>query len=115
VNGFHDYLEITQYLVVPEPEHLKPRLTQNAIAGLISHSSLDVLTTIHLDNELRIETDEVEDVVSIRMLTSKLETINLSSAQMTPKVLLGFSHASAQNALQSPLTNRLVGLASHLP
>ncbi len=94
-DNLQDRFHITQHLVIPKPEHPKPGLVQRHVPSLILRSCLNVLTAIHLNNKLRSKANEVEDVISIRMLPSKLESIDLPSSQVAPEMLLGRGKAAA--------------------
>jgi len=46
-----------------------------------------MLTTVYLDNQLALQAHEIEDVITKRVLTAKLETRNLPIAQNLPQSL----------------------------
>jgi hypothetical protein len=62
--------------------------------------SLSMLTPIYLNNHLFLQTHEIEDVITKRMLTPKLETRNLPATQNPPQSLFGISRFISQGSLQ---------------
>ena len=73
-----------QHLIIPESQHTKPgsmkKLRTNAIVcgrGL-------VLAAIDLDDQHRVQTYKVEDIVAVRMLATEFESAHLAPAQMLP-------------------------------
>ncbi|OGI37957.1 MAG: hypothetical protein A2140_09105 [Candidatus Muproteobacteria bacterium RBG_16_62_13] len=90
-------------------------MIQRIVSTLVLHRRFDVLAAINLYNELGFEAYKIEDVIAIRMLSSKLESVNLPFSQMAPDMLLRPGHAFAQNTLQSFLPYGLIGLSTHLP
>jgi len=61
--------------------------------------SLSMLTPIYLNSQLFLQTHEIEDVITKRMLTAKLETRSLSATQNPPQSLFGISHFIPQHSL----------------
>ena len=49
-----------------------------------------MLAAIQLDNDSRLETNEVADVATDLTLASELEAVQLTSAQVLPKATFGF-------------------------
>jgi hypothetical protein len=59
---------------------------------------LCVLTAIHLDNELGLDTQEIDDVRPYDLLPAKLAAFQLAVAKPAPQQLLGWSLLPAQCA-----------------
>ncbi len=115
MDSFHNCCRVTQNLMIPESEHPKPGLIQHSVPNIIFYHSLDVLAAIYLNNKFRFEAYKIEYVISVWMLSSKLESVNLPFSQMAPDMLLRSGHAFTQNTLQSFLPYGLISLSTHLP
>ena len=62
--------------------------------------SLSMLTPIYLNNQLLLQTHKIEDVITKRMLTAKLETRDLPATRNLPQSLFGISRFIPQRLLQ---------------
>lgn len=54
----------------------------------VMFSLLEVLRAIKLNNQLRFQTYEIKNVVTVGMLAAKLETAHLPAAQVPPQTAL---------------------------
>jgi hypothetical protein len=59
-----------------------------------------MLTPIYLNNQLVLQTHEINDKIAKRMLSAKLEARNLPTTQNPPQSLFGISHFVPQRSLQ---------------
>ena len=80
-------LQISQHLVVPEPQHpvsvaLEP---QCSLRIRDTNVRLIVLPAIHLDNQPPFEADEVHDVGSNRLLPPEFQPVHPFAPQMGPQ------------------------------
>ena len=112
-NRFENTLDVFEYLIVPEPQHEKSRLLQKQSTCSIGLDVFRMLTAIQLDNESPFQANEIQDVVSERVLAPELAIAKLPSAKTTPEQALGFSRRSAQPSLQSRPEDGAVGLGFH--
>src|SRR4051812_7667570 len=72
-----------------------------------------MLSAIQLNDEHRLQTYKIEDVVFEGMLPAKFQVSDLFAAQTTPEKFLCVSWILAKAALQFWLNDVLVGLAFH--
>ena len=107
-----DGIRVSQYVVIPEAQDEEAVFPQESISLQIP-GLVRVLTTIDFDNELALHADEIEDVVVVGMLPSKLAPIELTLAQDVPHPALGVRRVVAQLPLQFLVENRFVGLPTH--
>ena len=89
-----DAFDVSQNFVVPEPQHpiadtFEPR--GPPFIGL----ALAMLTTIDLDDQSRLLTNEIGNVTSNRLLPSPLR-FRLACAQLLPEPALGIGHVPTQ-------------------
>jgi len=61
-------------------------------------SLIEVLTAIQFDDEPRLEADKVADIDAEWMLPPEFESVELSTAQVTPEASLSFRQIPAQLA-----------------
>jgi hypothetical protein len=71
-----------------------------------------MLTPIYLNNELLLQTYEIKDVITERMLATKLDTRNLPTTQYPPQGLFSISRFIPQSPLQPFWKYGFVCLAS---
>jgi hypothetical protein len=112
-NRIRHRVGFVQHLIVPEPEYPKPRIPQSLIADAISRIVL-MLTTIHLDNQTHLKTNEIKHEIKEWMLAAKLEPRHLPATQALPQALFGIRHLTAKRALKPVVNDRTVGLSLHL-
>ena len=91
-NRLQHSVKIGQYLVVPEAKNVISAFLK--VSGPISAraQALAVLTAIDFDDELSIETDEVDDVAADRTLAAKAMAVDLTHPQAPPQAPLGHGH-----------------------
>jgi len=77
-------LYIPQHLVVPKTQNRKSVTMQHSISLDIFFFLLCMLTTIDLNHNLLLKTDEIYNVITDRLLSSELMTIQLFCSQMIP-------------------------------
>jgi hypothetical protein len=59
-----------------------------------------MLPPICINNQLVLQTHEIEDLITKRLLTAKLETRGLPATQNLPQSLFGIGHFIPQHLLQ---------------
>jgi hypothetical protein len=77
--------------VIPKPKYSKGLSSQSILAFAIIVGLLSVLSTIDLDHDPLLQTCKVDDVVSQRLLPTKLVTTELPQAKMAPQKTLSVS------------------------
>jgi hypothetical protein len=82
-------LGLQEHLVVPEAQNSVASLLEESAAPLVVALLLQVLAAIDLDHELLLEADEVDNVLTDRMLPAELVIEHLSPTQVFPQVALG--------------------------
>jgi len=112
---FQYAIDLTEDLVVPEPQHDKSRRFKCTRASLVALHSLRVLTAIEFDDEHAIEANEIQNEITVRMLPAKLATVELTSLQPLPKRTFAISGRVAQLPLQFRPQDLLAGLTFHRP
>src|SRR5438105_12481071 len=80
---------VLQHVLIPEPYDDKAQSFQMGAPLGISRRVLRMLPAIDLDDELRIDTDEIGNVSFDRHLPAKLPAVELSVAQMPPQAAFG--------------------------
>jgi hypothetical protein len=87
---------ITQYVVVPEPDHSQAASFERT--GPCGIGFFGVLAAVQFDDELGGTAVEVEDIGRIRMLSAESEATESCSAQMEPELAFRIRHAPTQAA-----------------
>ena len=77
-------IEIFRHVVVPETQRPKSLAREIAVARSIGGGT-EMLSAVDLDDQPRLETDEIEIVAAERHLALELETVELLSAQRLPE------------------------------
>ena len=88
VNRLQHASQIASHVVIPHANHLKTKPAQNAVTVRIIRCGVRVLSTIELNDQPRIKTDEIHDEIGQGVLPSKLRTKNLTRTKMTPQYAL---------------------------
>ena len=101
-----------QHLIVPKPKDPETCLMQSLIADAIPQAVL-MLSTIHLDNQARFQTNEIKHEIHEWMLATELEPRHLPPTQALPQAFLGICHIAAQLALKPVVDDGTVGLSLH--
>ena len=71
-NRFEDALYVSKHLMIPEPQDAISLLGQLGVPPGIAFGLDGVLATVDLDDEIVIETDEIDDVWAKHVLTAEL-------------------------------------------
>jgi len=77
-DDFDDGVRFVQHLVVPEPKHPEPERFKVIIPTGIESAPLQVLATIHLDNETFFQAYEIDDVEANGPLAAELVAMDLA-------------------------------------
>jgi hypothetical protein len=78
-----------QNIVIPISQDPITLCFQHKGSPLVVSSLLDMLTTIQLDDQLQLMTQEVGNVTCYRDLSSELKTTQLLQSKMLPEAALG--------------------------
>ena len=73
-----------------------------------------MLASIKFDDEAALQTRKVKNIVSIRVLTAKLASFNLSAFQPLPQRAFRVGRLVAESLLQSCFANAWIRLAFHV-
>jgi hypothetical protein len=99
IQGLNDCSERTvdvlEDVIVPETQCAKAVLSEPRVASAI-RSALGVLTTIELDDQLRIQTSKVCGVRANGTLLAEIASMQLSTPQTLPQKKLGVCQLCAQ-------------------
>ena len=104
--------EILCNCTIQKPPHAKAVLLQPFRPAAISGNSFgrQMLAAIQLDDQLRIEADELDDVGSDGLLAAKFEAEKAPVAQCKPKLVFNrrliATKSSGEMVLHEPLTRR---------
>jgi hypothetical protein len=88
-------VNIPQHLVVPETQDPEPCTLEIFRPCCVFDFALAMLTSIHFYGKHRLETNEIDYVISEGVLSAKPEFRNLLSPQRAPQALLSVCHALA--------------------
>jgi hypothetical protein len=89
-----DTLHVRQNIVVPKPQYAVALLPQPAIPRCVPRR-LRMLSAIDLDRQLCVQTDEINDETSDRVLAAELRA-QLLAAHATPEPALGVGQIAPQ-------------------
>jgi hypothetical protein len=88
---FADAFRMTQDIIIPEAQHPEAAASKPGIPGSI-HCCAGVLPAIDLDDQVCLDTGEVNDIRPNRQLASKSVPNELAAPQSSPKTGLGIRH-----------------------
>jgi hypothetical protein len=91
----------SQHVVVPEAQHPKAARSEKHVSTDIVVGLLGMLAAVQLDDEKSFETREIADVRAHRVLPTKFEACQLTSAHTLPKHALRTSRVLAEGARKS--------------
>ena len=89
VNRLQHGLLLTSPFVVPESQDAKTLLLQPLSAHRIVVLGIGMLAAVELDDQLLLETDEIDDVTAKGLLTAELETREPLGPKLPPQLRLG--------------------------
>jgi len=84
--------------VIPKTDDAVARLPKTGRPHLVAPLRKGVLAAVDLDHQLARKAREIGDIVSDRMLTSKLATGQPTAAQRAPKYMLGAGRVAPERA-----------------
>lgn len=87
-----------QRLIIPEPNHAKPRTREVQRSLQILDHRVHVLSAIELNDQTRANADEVDDISTDRHLPSKSVTAQTAMPQVIPQTPFGIGRVQAQSA-----------------
>ncbi len=79
---------ISQHVIVPEPQHQITRCRQHFGPRSVVLALLDVLSTVEFNNKPGFSTAKVDDVLVDRKLASEFPTLKLTIAEVLPEQAL---------------------------
>jgi len=99
--------------MIPKSKHVITQYLEIFSPSQVVRDLLGMLTTIDLDDKLGLQAEEIDDVGSKDLLTSKLDAVESSTAQSTPQAPLRLGRILPQRPGQTvhrsfyPLTSTL--------
>jgi hypothetical protein len=97
-NHLKHALDIGQHIIVPETQHAVTHGLQILGPMLVVIRLLRMLTTIQLNNQHGLRTDEIDDVTAYFVLPSELPSRQVAVAQVSPQQLFHIRHRTTQSA-----------------
>jgi hypothetical protein len=113
-DALQDTFRVFQHFVVPKSQYLETGDLDSCRSRVVPELRVRVLTPIELDNYATLETDEVENEITVGVLAAEFASFNLTPAQALPKQMLGVGRRVAQSTLQLRIENTLVCLTLHV-
>jgi hypothetical protein len=83
-NRFQERIQVFKHQMVPVTKNPKSLRVQSRCSFIVFMIAQHMLAAVQLDDQLRLETDEIDDVWTNRRLLSKLEPTELPAAQPRP-------------------------------
>ena len=84
VDRFDDIVGTEQDVVIPEPQRAKATGSQRRISMPVMPRLIEMLTAIQLDDDPRLDADEIADIDADGMFPPELEASQLAAAQAAP-------------------------------
>jgi hypothetical protein len=106
--------DISQNVVVPEPQHAVAMLNQPSVAHRVV-LAFCMLAAVDLDYKTFLPTNKIGNVRPDRLLAYKLEACQRSRTKISPKLLFGASRTLAQSSGQPRLRYVCAAHASKPP
>jgi len=106
-NCLHDASSLVQDVTVPESKDTIAFRPQEPIAMRIVRCVIEMLASVELDHDTRLDANEVADVRADHVLAPELEVIQLTTAKPAPKQALGIRKVLTQVARE--IEHRLKG------
>ncbi len=97
-NALQHHLRLLQRLVIPEPNHSKPRPREAQRPLQILDHRLRMLSTIELHDQPSADAHEVDDVSTNRHLPPESIAAQPPMAQVVPETPFGIRRVQAQSA-----------------
>jgi hypothetical protein len=94
-NAFKNSPSLLKHLVIPEPNHPESAARKVPRPFQIVEKIVRMLTAVHFDDQARAKTDEVDNVISNRLLSAEAIVAEMSAAEMTPKTTFGVGRVRA--------------------
>jgi hypothetical protein len=89
IDRLYDLVRSREHVAVPEAKNAESSRSKKVVASRIVSLSIDVLASVEFDNDRAVQTGKVSNVEANLVLSPKLESSQLSSAQATPEEALG--------------------------
>src|SRR5262245_47788896 len=83
-NCFQDSCQVIDYVVVPESQNYKSLCFQPAVPFRVVVRGFRVLAAIQFDDQSRLKANEIDDIVTYRLLPLEFKTLESMSAQFAP-------------------------------
>ena len=93
-----DTIDITQHLIVPEPQHLEPLCAHEVVASRVINSRFGVLAAVDFNDDPRLQTREVSDIWADANLPAELVAFELAEPQVLPEPTLRILHVLAKTS-----------------
>ena len=85
MDHFQYAIDVSEHVVVPETQDDESSFFQRSSACRIVLDRIGMLAAVEFDDYATFEANEIEDVVAVRMLATKLAAIELSVFQSLPQ------------------------------
>jgi len=89
-------IAVFKHLVIPKSKYPKSLAIEPLRPFQVLLPSVGMLTTIHLNNELSFEANEIDDVCANGRLPAELAIVYLPMPQLIPDALFGIGHVFTQ-------------------
>lgn len=110
-NKLGDLFGVLQNVVVQNPDHLEPLRLQPCRSPQILGLACCMLSTIHLDDELPRETDEINDIAADRSLSSEFAASQLTATKLCPETSFGVGRIDSEAPRKFPEYQRSISRA----
>ena len=108
-----DRFSFLKNLIIPKPQNSKARRCKELGSLLIFSNCIRMLPAIQFNDQLLLQTDEIEHEIVERVLAAKFDT-ELLAAQMLPKQAFGIGGVVAEFLRNPVLSQPVVVLSVHL-
>ena len=112
-DGFEYTIHFFENLVVPEPQYAESGVCQDGRAFRVGCGRIGMLATIELDDEPSFQAYKIDDVVTERMLSTELASVQSAHPQPSPQRAFGIGGGVAKPARPLWPKNPRIGLALH--
>jgi hypothetical protein len=100
-------LKLACYLIIPEPQNTITAAFEKHIPLRVFRDRFRVLPAVQLDNEIPLSTDEINDALSNRMLTTESCFFEKVASEPRPQSTLAIGLIAAEPPGESRLPMRL--------
>ncbi len=115
VNSRHHSFDLVQHLIVPETEDAIPTGFQEFSSNTICMMPIEMLTSVHFDDNSLLMAGEIHKIGTDRRLTAEMRPLARKLPKMPPEFPLGVGHGTAKltRSSNSPIEFALPGFVRH--